>query len=147
MFKIIKKLLFISERNVEVVLSLERQNSLTSAIHSGLTKSLQSKTQASHLGRDKCYSTLQQCYSFPMMRDRIQMYIKYCDPCQMQNTHKLEKCPHIMKPISVPQKCFGQVGLDLIRPLCKSNQKHTLYHALIISLNMLRLKLQRIMLL
>ena len=81
MFKIIKKLLFISERNVEVVLSFKRQNSLISAILSGLTKSLQSKAQASHLGRDKCYSTLQQHYSFPMMRDRIQMYIKYCDPC------------------------------------------------------------------
>ena len=46
-----------------------------------------------------------------------------------------------MKPISVPRKCFGQVGLDLIGPLCKSNQKNTLYHALIISPNMLRLKL------
>ena len=50
-----------------------------------------------------------------------------------------------MKPISVPQKCFGQVGLDFIGPLCKSNQKqNTLYHVFIISLNMLRLKLQRI---
>ena len=85
--------------------------------------SLQSKAQASHLGRDKCYSTLQQCYSFPMMRDRIQMYIKYCDPCKKQNTHKLEKCAHILKPISVPQKCFSKVGLDLIGPLCESNQK------------------------
>ena len=92
-------------------------------MHGGLTTSLQSKAQASHLGRDKCYSTLQQCYSFPMMRDRIQMYIKYCDPCQKQNTHKLEKCAHILKPISVPQKCFSKVGLDLIGPLCESNQK------------------------
>ena len=115
--------IFLSERNVEVVLSLERQNSLISAVHGGLTTSLQSKAQASHLGRDKCYSTLQQCYSFPMMRDRIQMYIKYCDPCQKQNTHKLEKCAHILKPISIPQKCFSKVGLDLIGPLCESNQK------------------------
>ena len=107
--------------------------------------SLQSKAQASHLGRDKCYSTLQQCYSFPMMRDRIQMYIKYCDPCQKQNTHKLEKCAHVLKPISIPQKCFSKFGLDLIGPLCESNQKkYNIYPALIISLNMLRLKLLRI---
>ena len=92
-------------------------------MHGGLTTSLQSKAQASHLGRDKCYSTLQQCYSFSMMRDRIQMYIKYCDPCQKQNTHKLEKCAHVLKPISIPQKCFSKVGLDLTGPLCESNQK------------------------
>ena len=79
--------------------------------------------QALHLGRGKCYSTLQQHYSFVMMRDRIQMYIKYCDPCQMQNTHKLKKCPQILDPIPVPQICFGQIGLDLIGPLCESNQK------------------------
>ena len=58
-----------------------------------------------------------------MMRDRIQMYIKYCDPCQKQNTHKLEKCAHVLKPIFVPQKCFSKVGLDLIGPLCESNKK------------------------
>ena len=85
--------------------------------------SLQSKAQASHLGRDKCYSTLQQHYSFPMMRDRIQMYIKYCNLCQKQNTHKIEKCAHALKPIFIPQKCFSKVRLDLIWPLCESNQK------------------------
>ena len=58
-----------------------------------------------------------------MMRDRIKMYIKYCDPCQMQNMHKLEKCLHVLQPIPVPQKCFGQIGLDLIGPLCESNKK------------------------
>ena len=62
---------------------------------------------------------------------------KYCDPCQMQNMHKLEKCPHILQSIPAPQKCFGQIGLDLIGPSCESNKKHTLYHALIISLNVL----------
>ena len=113
-------------------------------MHGGLTTSLQSKAQASHLGRDKCYSTLQQCYSFPMMRDRIQMYIKYCNPCQKQKTHKLKKCAHVLKPISVPQKCFSKVGLDLIGPLCESNQRNTLYPALIISQNLLRLKPLRI---
>ena len=53
------------------------------------------------------------------------MYIKYCNPCQMQNMHKLKKCPHVLQPIPVPQKCFGQIGLDLIGSLCESNQKST----------------------
>ena len=69
------------ERNVKVVLSLERQNSLILAVHGGLGRSIQSKAQSSHSGHDKCFSTLQERYSFPMMRDRIQMCIKYCEPC------------------------------------------------------------------
>ena len=44
------------------------------------------------------------------------MYIKYCEPCQMQNTHKLEKCPHLLKSIPVLAKCWSKIGLDLIGP-------------------------------
>ena len=116
----------LTERNTEVVLDVERQNSLISLIsdvHSGLSISLTSRVQASHLSRDKCYSTLQECYSFPMMRQSIQMYIKYCEPCQMQNTHKLEKCPHLFKSIPVPAKCWSEIGLDLFGPLKESNGK------------------------
>ena len=37
--------------------------------------------------------------------------------------HKLEKCPHVLQSIPVPQKCRSQIGVDLIGPLCESNQK------------------------
>ena len=45
------------ERTVEVVMSLERQNSLISAVHDGLTISLTSKAQSTHFGRDKASYT------------------------------------------------------------------------------------------
>ena len=108
---------------MEVVLSLERQNSLICAVHSGIGRSIQLKAQSSHLGHDKCYSILQEKYSFPMMRDRIQMYIKYCEPCQMQNSHKLEKCSHVLHSIPVPSKCWAQISVDIIGPLRESNNK------------------------
>ena len=98
-------------------------NSLISAVHSGLGRGIQSKAQSSHLGHDKCFSTPQERYSYPMMRDRIQMYIKYCEPCQMQNSHKLEKCPHLLHSIPVPAKCWAQIGTDIIGPLRESNSK------------------------
>ena len=41
----------------------------------------------------------------------------------MQNTHKLEKCPHVLKSISVPVKCWSKIGLDLIGSLKESNGK------------------------
>ena len=41
----------------------------------------------------------------------------------MQNTHELEKCPHLLKSIPVPVKCCSKIGLDLIGPLKESNGK------------------------
>ena len=58
-----------------------------------------------------------------MMRDRIQMYIKYCEPCQLQNSHKIEKCPHVLHSVPVPAKCWAQIGADIIGPLRESNNK------------------------
>ena len=104
---------------MKVVLSLERQNSLIFVVHSGLGRSIQSKAQSSHLGHEKCFSTLQERHSFAMMRDRIQMHIKYCEPCQMQNSHKLEKGAHVLHSIPVPAKCWVQIGVDIIGPLRK----------------------------
>ena len=58
-------------------MELEKQNSLIYAMHCGLSESIQSKAQAGHFGRDKCFATLTQHDNFPMMQDRIQMLIKY----------------------------------------------------------------------
>ena len=44
------------------------------------------------------------------MRQRIQMHIKYCEPCQMINTRKLDKCPHEMQPVKVPEAAWKQIG-------------------------------------
>ena len=115
--------MFFIERNVEVIMDIERQNSLISAVHSSLGMSLTSRAQAYHLRRDKCYSTLQEHYSFPMMRQHVQMYIKYCEPCQLQNSRKLQKCPYILKSIPVLTKCFSKLGVDLIGPLKPSSGK------------------------
>ena len=41
----------------------------------------------------------------------------------MQNTHKLEKCPHVLKSIPVPAKCWSKIDLDSIGPLKESNGK------------------------
>ena len=38
------------------------------------------------------------------------MYVKYCEPCQLNNTKKLFKCPHEMQQIQVPNKIWTQIG-------------------------------------
>ena len=52
--------LFIVERQLEVVLSLERQNKLVRTCHYGVNNSITSASVSGHFGRDKMYSMLNQ---------------------------------------------------------------------------------------
>ena len=38
------------------------------------------------------------------------MFIKYCEPCQKNNTRKLDKCPHKMKSIKIEEEVWTQIG-------------------------------------
>ena len=105
-------------------MELERQNSLIYAMHCGLSESIQSKAKAGHFGRDKCFAMLTQHYNFPMMQDRIQMLMKNCEPCQLQNTHKLEKCGHQLQLIKIEPRGWAQIGVNLIRPLQPSRNNN-----------------------
>ena len=49
-------------------------------------------------------------YLFPMARQQIQMYVKYCIKCQLNAVNKLGKCPHELKPIKIPSKVWAQIG-------------------------------------
>ena len=41
----------------------------------------------------------------------------------MQNSHKLEKCPHVLHSLPVSAKCWTQIWVDIICPLRESNNK------------------------
>ena len=41
----------------------------------------------------------------------------------MQNSHKLEKCAHILYSVPLPAKCWSQIGVDIIGLLRESNNK------------------------
>ena len=43
-----------------------------------------------------------------MMRDCIQMYIKYSGPCQKQNSHKLTKNGYLLHSIPMESKTWNQ---------------------------------------
>ena len=105
------------DRMVELVGNIERQNRLIKEAHCGLETSGPAAAMAGHFGRDKCYASLAQRYHFPIMRERVSMYIKYCHLCQIATRRKLEKIPVKMKSIPIPKMCWGLVGIDLIGPL------------------------------
>ena len=49
-------------------------------------------------------------YLFPMARQQIQMYIKYCLKCQLNAVNKSEKCPHELEPIKIPSNVWAHIG-------------------------------------
>lgn len=105
---------------MDVILDISRQDKLISECHSGLGKFGSMAAMSGHLGRDKCYASLSQRYYFPIMRDRVSFYIKYCHNCQLVTQRKLEKVPVTMKAIPVPSEAWTQIGVDLIGPLKKT---------------------------
>lgn len=102
---------------MEVILSMERQNKLIVNCHEGIGDSLEAKGMASHPGRDKMFDLLRTRYSFPMMRDRIMHYIRYCDTCQRASLARFPKAGQVLRPIKVKNEFWTQIGVDLIGPL------------------------------
>ena len=60
------------------------------------------------------------------MTDDIHEYIRTCDKCQHKKTIKLQKTQVSMKSIPIPQKIFGQVGIDLIQMVESQGYKYIL---------------------
>lgn len=100
-----------------MVLDKDRQDSLIEACHAGLGIEPSMQATSGHPGRDKMFSTLRNRYYMPMLRQRIEMLLKYCERCQFTKTRKLEKIIEPMKPVPVPSRCWAKIGIDLIGPL------------------------------
>ena len=60
------------------------------------------------------------------MTDDIHEYVRTCDKCQRKKTIKLQKTQVSMKSIPIPQKIFGQVGIDLIQMVESQGYKYIL---------------------
>ena len=65
------------------------------------------------LPRDKTITALSQWYLMPKLKEQVQMFIKYCEPCQCNNTRKLENCPREMQLIKIKKKVWLQIGMHL----------------------------------
>ena len=59
---------------------------------------------------DKTIAAISQRYFMPMLKERVRLFIKYCKPCQKNNTQKIDKCGHEMKSIKIEQEVWTQIG-------------------------------------
>ena len=113
--------IIISDRNVKVVTDLRRQEDIIRQCHEGVGESLECRAASGHFGRDKMVALIFSRWSFPKITERVLQYLRYCDACQRCNTNKIPKGGETMHPISVPEKVWSKIGIDLIGPLKESN--------------------------
>ena len=74
-------------------------------------------------GKDKTIHSLQHRFWMPLVKEWVQMYIRYCEPCQCNNTGQLEKCPQQMVPKKVEGKVWSQIGKTHVKVLCTCTVK------------------------
>ena len=71
-------------------------------------------------------NALQHRFCMPLIKEQVQMYIKYCEPCQCNNTRHIKKCPQQMVPIKVEWKVWSQIGINLCLHLFKLKSTETI---------------------
>ena len=60
------------------------------------------------------------------MTDDIKEYVRTCDHCQRKKTIQLQKTQISMRSIPIPQKIFGQIGINLVTMVESQGYKYIL---------------------
>ena len=69
-----------------------------------------------HMGRDKTVGKITAKYFIKGIKDIVIDYISNCDKCQKAANKPSMQAPEL-HPVSVPEKVWSQVGMDIIGPL------------------------------
>ena len=111
---------------VKVITDKKKQQWKIKHMHAGPTGTLQSQSTGGHSGMNKTRHKVTRQYYWKGMTDDIHEYMRTCDKCQHKKTIKLQKTQVSMKSIPIPQKIFGQVGIDLIQMVESQGYKYIL---------------------
>lgn len=78
---------------------------------------------AGHMGRTRTLNLIQRGYWWPNMRADVEAYVARCDSCQ-RNKAQSGKTPGEMRPLPIPARLWGSVGIDFIvaLPMTKSGK-------------------------
>ena len=79
---------------------------------------------AGHFGQEKTQELLQRTFSWPGLARDVHIYVRACDSCQ--RTKPSTRSPGgLLQPLSIPDKPWQSVSLDLITDLPKTPRGHT----------------------
>ena len=111
---------------VKVITNQKKQQRKIKHMHSGPDGSLHSESTGGHSGMNKTRQKLVRHYYWKGMTDDIKKYVHTCDCCQCKKTIQLQKTQISMHSIPIPQKIFGQIGIDLVTMVESQEYKYIL---------------------
>ena len=76
-----------------------------------------------HLGREKTYGSVSQCYWWPKLYKWVSTYVRTCETCQ-----RVKPSPHAAAPLAslpIPKGCWESISMDFLFGLPKDSYGNT----------------------
>ena len=105
---------------LQVETNKNEQFKIIQCVHKGLGK----KVTGGHLGRNTCTSHVASRYFWPRITEDVKKFISSCTECQRNKVSHLQAPKETLKPVSVPQGVWTQIGIDLMTMPCESPEGH-----------------------
>ena len=110
--------------HLEVVTDENRQVEIMKSLHGGSGKSGEARSLGGHLGMNTVLGHATSRFFWPRMTESVRKFVSCCPECQLQNDQGTLKAKQTLHPVSVPQACWQQIGIDLVGPLTESPEGH-----------------------
>ena len=76
-----------------------------------------------HLGRDRTLNLVLRNFWWPSVYRDVVDYVSHCDVCQRAKTPN-QKVPGLLQPLSIPERAWESVSMDLITQLPETSRGH-----------------------
>ena len=97
---------------VKIVIDVDRRHGIIKNIHEGPGDTEDSKALGGHLGRDKTLAKIAERYYWPNFSADVREFCRTCKECKMVKARFKKGNPEL-KPVSVPQVPWEQIGVDV----------------------------------
>ena len=116
----------ISAYNCQVVTDRTQQLEIIRSIHAGIGSTLQSQSTGGHHGVNKTREKITKRFYWPRVSEDVRDYIRACDACQRAKQINLQKTKSQLKNVTIPNKLFSQIAIDLMGMVPVDGMKYIL---------------------
>jgi hypothetical protein len=92
------------------------------AVRDAIIEELHDVPAAGHMGITKTLKAVSRLYWWPTLKEDVTAWVRSCDACQRNKSSRLTK--GLLVPLTIPQRAWDSVGMDLITQLPVSQSGH-----------------------
>ena len=108
--------------HAEVVVDTQEQYRHMRDCHEGATNTLEARSAASHQGINALQRILNIRFYWRGFSKNITDFVRGCEYCQRMGKVDLKKGGEKLHPISIPEKVWCQLGVDLMGPFAETDE-------------------------